>query len=169
MVQFLFQNCIYLCACVCVCVCRASLDRLGAESMEIYQIHWPFGLLDARYWDGLADCVEQGLVKVQTPSHGNPSPACWSTRVGLLRAPQNRYGMGRVQGRGSSRGRPNQTLSYDCCRNSAFIFAFFFVTSCICCLLCFASLCFALLWFCVIASFWGFGNFCFWGKKRRWG
>ncbi|CAM9943836.1 unnamed protein product [Ascophyllum nodosum] len=43
--------------------CKASLDRLGAESMEIYQIHWPFGLLDARYWDGLADCVEQGLVK----------------------------------------------------------------------------------------------------------
>lgn len=32
--------------------------------MEIYQIHWPFGSLSSRYWDGLADCVEQGLVKV---------------------------------------------------------------------------------------------------------
>lgn len=45
---------------------RASLDRLGAESMEIYQIHWPFGALSSRYWDGLADCVDQGLVKVRS-------------------------------------------------------------------------------------------------------
>ena len=46
------------------CLPRASLDRMGLESMEIYQIHWPFGLLSSRYWDGLADCVDQGLVKV---------------------------------------------------------------------------------------------------------
>lgn len=38
---------------------------MGAESMEIYQIHWPFGALSSRYWDGLADCVDQGLVKVR--------------------------------------------------------------------------------------------------------
>lgn len=38
---------------------------MGLESMEIYQIHWPFGMVSSRYWDGLADCVEQGLVKVK--------------------------------------------------------------------------------------------------------
>lgn len=36
--------------------------------MEIYQIHWPFGMISPGYWDGLADCVEQGLVKVITLS-----------------------------------------------------------------------------------------------------
>ncbi|CAM9854461.1 unnamed protein product, partial [Discosporangium mesarthrocarpum] len=43
--------------------CRASLDRMGMESMELYQIHWPLSWLSPRYWDGLADCVDQGLVK----------------------------------------------------------------------------------------------------------
>ncbi|CAM9631230.1 unnamed protein product [Ectocarpus sp. 12 AP-2014] len=52
--------------------CKASLDRMGAESMEIYQIHWPFGALDSRYWDGLADCVDQGLVKAVGVSNYGP-------------------------------------------------------------------------------------------------
>lgn len=38
--------------------------------MEIYQIHWPFGTLSSRYWDGLADCVDQGLVKVRRRRRG---------------------------------------------------------------------------------------------------
>lgn len=52
--------------------CKSSLDRMGAESMEIYQIHWPFGSLSSRYWDGLADCVEQGLVKAVGVSNYGP-------------------------------------------------------------------------------------------------
>eukprot|EP00752_Nemacystus_decipiens_P011128 g9888.t1 len=52
--------------------CKASLDRMGAESMEIYQIHWPFGALSSRYWDGLADCVDQGLVKAVGVSNYGP-------------------------------------------------------------------------------------------------
>ncbi|CAN0034098.1 unnamed protein product, partial [Hapterophycus canaliculatus] len=52
--------------------CKASLDRMGAESMEIYQIHWPFGSLSSRYWDGLADCVDQGLVKAVGVSNYGP-------------------------------------------------------------------------------------------------
>lgn len=54
---------------------RASLDRMGAESMEIYQIHWPFGAMSSRYWDGLADCVDQGLVKVRRRGGGRRGSA----------------------------------------------------------------------------------------------
>lgn len=49
---------------------RASLDRMGSESMELYQIHWPLGALNPGYWDGLADCVEKGLVKVSRREGG---------------------------------------------------------------------------------------------------
>lgn len=52
--------------------CKASLDRMGLDSMEIYQIHWPFGPLSSRYWDGLADCVDQGLVKAVGVSNYGP-------------------------------------------------------------------------------------------------
>ncbi|CAM9137303.1 unnamed protein product [Sphacelaria rigidula] len=52
--------------------CKSSLDRMGLESMEIYQIHWPFGMVSSRYWDGLADCVEQGLVKAVGVSNYGP-------------------------------------------------------------------------------------------------
>lgn len=54
--------------------------------MEIYQIHWPFGRLNAKYWDGLADCVEKGLVKVMTMflAHATAtSKACCASSPGM--------------------------------------------------------------------------------------
>lgn len=51
--------------------------------MEIYQLHWPFGIVNSKYWDGLADCVEKGLVKVNL-SLLEPSSMHWS-RVATLR------------------------------------------------------------------------------------
>mmetsp|Transcript_12088 Transcript_12088/g.15812 ORF Transcript_12088/g.15812 Transcript_12088/m.15812 type:complete len:376 (+) Transcript_12088:119-1246(+) len=43
--------------------CKASLERMGLDSMELYQLHWPAIFQDKAYWDGLAECYEQGLVK----------------------------------------------------------------------------------------------------------
>jgi pyridoxine 4-dehydrogenase len=43
--------------------CKASLKRMGRDSMELYQIHFPSPWANAEYWDGLGDCYEQGLVK----------------------------------------------------------------------------------------------------------
>ena len=46
-----------------VAACEASLKRLGAESVDLYQIHFPGAWANEAYWDGLADCVDKGLVK----------------------------------------------------------------------------------------------------------
>uniref|UniRef100_A0A0G4HL95 NADP-dependent oxidoreductase domain-containing protein n=1 Tax=Chromera velia CCMP2878 TaxID=1169474 RepID=A0A0G4HL95_9ALVE len=43
--------------------CRASLDRMGRGSIDLYQLHWPVPWSNEVYWDGLAECVEEGLVK----------------------------------------------------------------------------------------------------------
>mmetsp|Transcript_27824 Transcript_27824/g.55729 ORF Transcript_27824/g.55729 Transcript_27824/m.55729 type:complete len:368 (-) Transcript_27824:37-1140(-) len=54
--------------------CRASAERLGVESVPLYQIHWPdliqpfgaFGIenkKDELFWDGLADCYLSGLAE----------------------------------------------------------------------------------------------------------
>ena len=59
-----------------VAACQASRERLGVEQIDLYQIHFPdiiqplkpFGLerrKEEEYWDGLARCVEQGLVRVR--------------------------------------------------------------------------------------------------------
>lgn len=43
---------------------RKSLDRLGLERVDLYQIHWPFPLVSIETWmAGLADVVEAGLVR----------------------------------------------------------------------------------------------------------
>ncbi|EPS66561.1 hypothetical protein M569_08216, partial [Genlisea aurea] len=42
---------------------RDSLDRLSLSSVELYQLHWPGLWGNEGYIDGLADAVEQGLVK----------------------------------------------------------------------------------------------------------
>jgi len=43
--------------------CQASLKRMGRDSMELYQVHFPNAWSNAEYWEGLADCVELGLVE----------------------------------------------------------------------------------------------------------
>lgn len=54
--------------------CQESADRLGVESIDLYQIHMPdivqpfraFGWdkpKDEIYWDGIAECFHRGLVK----------------------------------------------------------------------------------------------------------
>ncbi|KAJ1445989.1 NADP-dependent oxidoreductase domain-containing protein [Pelagophyceae sp. CCMP2097] len=43
--------------------CEASLKRLGRNKIELYQIHFPNGWSNEAYWDGLAQCVEKGLVE----------------------------------------------------------------------------------------------------------
>ncbi|KAG7037507.1 putative oxidoreductase, chloroplastic [Cucurbita argyrosperma subsp. argyrosperma] len=42
---------------------KSSLSRLGLESVDLYQLHWPGIWGNEGYIDGLGDAVEQGLVK----------------------------------------------------------------------------------------------------------
>ncbi|KAA0032881.1 putative oxidoreductase [Cucumis melo var. makuwa] len=42
---------------------KESLCRLGLESVDLYQLHWPGIWGNEEYIDGLGDPVEQGLVK----------------------------------------------------------------------------------------------------------
>jgi aryl-alcohol dehydrogenase-like predicted oxidoreductase len=43
---------------------RHSLERLGVERVDLYQIHWPFPPMPIETWmDALADAVEAGLVR----------------------------------------------------------------------------------------------------------
>jgi len=46
-----------------VAACKKSLQRLGRENIELYQIHFPGAFNNKEFWDGLADCYEQGLVR----------------------------------------------------------------------------------------------------------
>lgn len=47
--------------------CKASLKRLnpngGNRPIDLYQIHFPNAWSNEDYWDGLAKCYEEGLVK----------------------------------------------------------------------------------------------------------
>lgn len=43
---------------------QASLQRLGLNSLDLYQIHWPSPLVEVETWmDAMADAVEAGLIK----------------------------------------------------------------------------------------------------------
>jgi aryl-alcohol dehydrogenase-like predicted oxidoreductase len=43
---------------------KASLSRLGVESVDLYQIHWPTPLMSIdTMMDGLAECVKSGLTR----------------------------------------------------------------------------------------------------------
>ena len=42
--------------------CKKSVQRLGGP-IDLYQIHFPNSWSNEDYWDGLADCYDQGLVK----------------------------------------------------------------------------------------------------------
>lgn len=43
--------------------CQASVDRLEGRPIDLYQIHFPNAWSNSEYWDGLAECYENGLVK----------------------------------------------------------------------------------------------------------
>jgi aryl-alcohol dehydrogenase-like predicted oxidoreductase len=51
---------------------RASLNRLGLERVDLYQIHWPMPPVSIETWaNALADAVEAGLVKAVGVSNFN--------------------------------------------------------------------------------------------------
>ena len=51
---------------------RGSLARLGMESIDLYQMHWPFPPVSIDTWmDALADAVEAGLVRAVGVSNYN--------------------------------------------------------------------------------------------------
>merc|ERR1719487_3252200 len=64
--------------------CRDSCERLGVDSVPLYQIHMPdiiqpgaaFGAADVRdelYWDGLAECYLQGYAQNVGVSNYRPT------------------------------------------------------------------------------------------------
>jgi aryl-alcohol dehydrogenase-like predicted oxidoreductase len=51
---------------------RGSLDRLGIDQADLYQIHWPFPPVAVETWmDGMADSVQAGLTKAAGVSNYN--------------------------------------------------------------------------------------------------
>ncbi|XP_038899439.1 uncharacterized oxidoreductase At1g06690, chloroplastic-like isoform X2 [Benincasa hispida] len=54
-----------------ISVLKDSLYRLGLESVDLYQLHWPGIWGNEEYIDGLGDAVEQGLVKAVGVSNYN--------------------------------------------------------------------------------------------------
>jgi aryl-alcohol dehydrogenase-like predicted oxidoreductase len=51
---------------------RNSLERLGMDSIALYQLHWPFPPRSIDTWmDGLADAVDAGLVRAVGVSNYN--------------------------------------------------------------------------------------------------
>lgn len=56
----------------CVAALRGSLKRLGAERVDLYQIHWPSPLRSIEALaDGLAETVEKGLTRAAGVSNFN--------------------------------------------------------------------------------------------------
>ena len=57
--------------------CTSSMDRLGVDQIDLYQIHWPM-FFDETYWKGLAECYHRGYVKaVGVSNYGaNQLKAC---------------------------------------------------------------------------------------------
>ena len=44
--------------------CHASLKRLDIDTIDLYQIHWPWPPMPVEFWvDAVADAVDDGLVK----------------------------------------------------------------------------------------------------------
>lgn len=51
---------------------KNSLERLGVESVDLYQIHWPTPLMSVdRMMDGMAECVKGGLTRTVGISNFN--------------------------------------------------------------------------------------------------
>ena len=58
---------------------KGSLERMGLESVDVYQIHWPSVVMSPEsLMDGMAECVKQGLARTVGVSN------FWETR--MLRA-----------------------------------------------------------------------------------
>lgn len=63
--------------------CKGSLERLGMDSIDIYQIHFPSVWKNEVFWDGLGDCYEQGLVKaVGVSNYGSSAVRAISKTLG---------------------------------------------------------------------------------------
>ncbi|RJP46757.1 MAG: aldo/keto reductase [Anaerolineaceae bacterium] len=52
---------------------RNSLERLGLERVDLYQIHWPGLVPPERLMDWMAELVKEGLVRTVGVSNFNPS------------------------------------------------------------------------------------------------
>lgn len=53
---------------------KRSLERLGAESVDLYQIHWPTPLLSIeKMMQGLAACIEKGWTRTVGVSNFDPT------------------------------------------------------------------------------------------------
>jgi aryl-alcohol dehydrogenase-like predicted oxidoreductase len=51
---------------------RGSLERIGVESVDLYQVHWPTPLMNVdRTMDGMAECVKSGLTRTVGVSNFN--------------------------------------------------------------------------------------------------
>eukprot|EP00601_Ochromonadales_sp_CCMP2298_P015626 CAMPEP_0173239448 /NCGR_PEP_ID=MMETSP1142-20121109/13218_1 /TAXON_ID=483371 /ORGANISM="non described non described, Strain CCMP2298" /LENGTH=373 /DNA_ID=CAMNT_0014170463 /DNA_START=158 /DNA_END=1275 /DNA_ORIENTATION=+ len=53
--------------------CRNSMDRLGVDSLGLYQIHWPAPGANEGYWDGVAKCYQKGWIRSVGVSNYGPA------------------------------------------------------------------------------------------------
>jgi len=53
---------------------KSSLERIGVESIDLYQIHWPTPLMSVdRLMDGMIECVKSGMTRTVGVSNFNQS------------------------------------------------------------------------------------------------
>jgi aryl-alcohol dehydrogenase-like predicted oxidoreductase len=53
---------------------KGSLERIGVESVDLYQIHWPTPLMSVdRLMDGMIECVKSGMTRTVGVSNFNQS------------------------------------------------------------------------------------------------
>ena len=53
---------------------KGSLDRIGVESLDLYQVHWPTPIMSVdRLMDGMIECVKSGMTRTVGVSNFNPT------------------------------------------------------------------------------------------------
>jgi aryl-alcohol dehydrogenase-like predicted oxidoreductase len=53
---------------------KNSLERIGVDGVDLYQVHWPTPLMSVdRLMDGMAECIKQGLTRTTGVSNFNQS------------------------------------------------------------------------------------------------